>query len=216
MHDVQPLAELEPIESLAHPGRTMTEQEFEDWCDDQTWAEWVDGEVILMSAVCLRHGFAFGFLHPLVCGFVQHHKLGTVFAEPVQFRLPGMRRRRSPDLFFVAADRQVIIKDNVVDGAPDLVIEIVSPESEARDWREKYLEYESAGVPEYWIADPLSAALEGSGLSSEGRYRPLPEQDGRILSSVLPGFYLRREWLQRDAFPDFLDILREFGVIPSV
>ncbi|MGQ9574940.1 MAG: Uma2 family endonuclease [Thermoguttaceae bacterium] len=51
-------------------------------------------------------------------------------------------------------------------GAPVLAIEIVSPDSEARDWREKDLEYESGGVREYGVIDPMSRHVEPDGLES--------------------------------------------------
>src|SRR5438552_270280 len=116
-----------------HPGRRMTEQEFVDWCDDTTHAEWVDGEVIIMSAVQLAHAILFDFLHRLVGDFVEFYRLGTVVTEPYHVRLADQRRRRSPDILFVSAARQDVLKNQHVEGAPDLILEIVSPESKRRD-----------------------------------------------------------------------------------
>ena len=144
-----------------HPGRRMMEEEFVEWCDDKTFAEWVDGEVIIMSPVSGRHNKLGVFLTKLIGLFVEFNPIGELFVEPFQFRLPGARRRRSPDLFVVGTERLSETPVNVFEGAPDFVIEIVSPKSVDRDWNEKFAEYEAAGVREYWI-DRKSTRLNSS------------------------------------------------------
>jgi Uma2 family endonuclease len=191
-------------------GRRMTENEFVDWCDSETWAEWVDGEVIVMSPVSIEHATLSSFLHHLLSAFVEARDLGSVLEEPFQVRLTEQHRRRSPDIFFVASSRQKLLKKHHLQGPPDLIIEIVSPESLVRDWREKYLEYEAAGVREYWIIDPISQRLEMYALTAKRRYARLEETDGRIRSKILKGFYLRHVWLWKQKRPKVATILREF------
>src|SRR5437762_1510540 len=111
-----------------HPRRRMTEQEFVNWCTD-FWAEWVDGEVILMSPVNLNHADVFSFLSVLIGAFVSKHELGSLLAELFQIRLARQRRRRSPDLFFVSNEHKDCLRYSHLEGAPDLIIEIVSPDS---------------------------------------------------------------------------------------
>jgi len=55
----------------------------------------------------------------------------------------------------VSTEKEVIITNSEVDSVSNLVVEIVSPDSVERDWRMKYLEYEQAGINEYWVIDPL-------------------------------------------------------------
>ena len=112
---------------------------------------------------------------------------------------------------FVARERSGLVHRTYLDGPPDLVVEIVSPDSVARDYREKYLDYQAAGVREYWIVDPLSQTLEASRLE-DAAYRPIAEADGRVSSAVLPGFFLRPEWLWRQPLPKVRDVLRDLGV----
>ncbi|RME45672.1 MAG: Uma2 family endonuclease, partial [Caldilineae bacterium] len=90
---------------------------------------------------------------------------------------------------------------------------IVSPESVARDWREKYLEYEAAGVREYWVVDPMAERVEAYALSDEQRYTLLPEKEGRIESRLLPGFFLQPAWLWQETLPNPLEILKTLGVL---
>jgi Uma2 family endonuclease len=193
-----------------HPGRRMTEEEFVEWCGD-FWAEWVDGEVIMMMTVHRDHAFLHNFLYRLLGDFVEMRDLGLALVEPFQIRLGPQRRRRAPDVFFVAKERVDIIKKYNVEGAPDLIIEIVSPESEARDWREKYLEYESAGVREYWVINPTSGHTEAYALT-DGRYARIPERDGKIPSAVLPGFHIRPAWVLARPLPRVRDALHDMGL----
>jgi Uma2 family endonuclease len=103
------------------------------------------------------------------------------------------------------------LRPHHVEGAPDLIIEIVSPESEARDWREKYLEYQAAGVREYWVIDPMSGYLEAYALRQK-RYRLIVEKSGKIHSTVLKGFYIRPAWLFGKKLSKVARALRELRV----
>lgn len=193
------------------PRRRMTEREFVAWCRPPTRAEWIDGKVIVMAPASYDHVRLNDWLDRVVGIFVQHFDLGVTLSREFSVRLVKQRRRRLPDLLFVAKGRRHLIRETFLDGAPDLIIEIVSPDSESRDWREKYEEYERAGVREYWIIDPMSKHAEVYVLV-RGKYRQLKEQDGKLVSRVLPGFYLRVEWLWQDPLPAELDVLRELGV----
>ncbi len=195
----------------SHPGRRMTEDEFVEWSGD-TWVEWVDGEVIVMSPVNIRHAILFSFVLPLIVAFAEQRDLGRVLSEPFQMRLGKQRRRRSPDVMFVAGARESAIQANQLEGPADLVVEIVSPDSLSRDWRDKYLEYEAGGVREYWVIDPMAQRVETYTLD-DGRYRRIAEVDGKINSIVLPGFYIRPQWLWQERLPKVVDALREMGVV---
>lgn len=204
------------VAKTAPPGK-MTEEEFVAWCGDDTRAEWVDGEVIVMSPQNDIHGDLCDWLISVSKPFVEKHDLGKMRSVH-QVRLP-IGRRRDPDLLFVAKDRLHLWKPTYVDGSPDLIFEVVSPDSVARDWREKYLEYQSSGVKEYWIVDPLAEAVEAYILepaqapAGEGKYRRIEERDGILRSVVLPGFFVHTRWLWPATRPLVLDALRELGVI---
>jgi Uma2 family endonuclease len=192
------------------PQRRMTEQEFADWCTTDTWAEWVDGEVIVMSPVNIEHGQLFSFLHALLRGFVDDRGLGDVLAEPVQIRIEKLRSRRAPDILFLSNARSHQIRETYIDGAPDLILEITSPESQSRDRRDKFLEYEEAGVREYWIVDPLSKTVEAYA-AVKGRYRPIKVIEGKVPSKVLAGFFIRPEWLWRKRLPKVSELLKQMS-----
>lgn len=191
----------------------MTEEEFVNWCGDERHGEWVDGEVTVMSPDSIQNLKLASFLNNVIDNYVVERHLGTVLAQRGQLRFAALRRRREPDLFFISKHREAIIKENHIEGPPDLVVEIVSPESSSRDYREKFNEYESAGVREYWIVDPLAKHVEVYVLGKNRRYSQVTEKDGVLRSSVLNGFYLRPDWLWQSPLPSCLSILRELGVL---
>lgn len=198
------------------PTPVMTEEAFVAWCDEDIKAEWIDGRVIIMAPASIRHVRLAGFLLQIMDAFAKHNQLGEVLGPECQIRLASLHRRRVPDLLFVSKERADIIRANHIEGAPDLVVEIVSPESVARDWREKYLEYEAAGVNEYWVIDPMAERVEAYHLyqiDQSTQYQQLPETEGVIQSEVLSGFYLKPAWLWSDPLPNPLDILQELGVL---
>jgi Uma2 family endonuclease len=210
------------LANLVSPGR-MTEEEFVAWCDEDTRAEWVKGEVVMMTPANVEHTDLSDWLVALLRVFVDERQLGRLFSNAT-VRLPAPSRR-VPDLWFVAMDRVDALKRAHLEGPPDLAIEIVSPDSVARDWREKYLEYQAAGVREYWVIDPASRHVEAYALVTpppvEGQPSPLPqyeripEIDGTITSTVLTGLFLRTPWLWPETRPRVLEALRQLGVLPG-
>src|SRR5882672_4590341 len=108
------------------PAGRLTEDEFLNWCDEDTKAEWVDGKVILMSPANTKHVLLSGFFYRVLADFVDHHRLGETFCTDLMIRVHG-GRLRIPDLSFVTNDRMSIIGDDLCNGAPDLLVEVVSP-----------------------------------------------------------------------------------------
>jgi Uma2 family endonuclease len=132
-----------------------------------------------------------------------------VIIAPFQMKL---EQGREPDLHFVAREHLDRLKETHLDGPADWVVEIVSPESAGRDRGEKFYEYERAGIPEYWLIDPQTKRVEFYQLSPEGQYQLVPpDVEGVYRSAVLPGFWLRVEWLWQP--PQVLDVLRELALI---
>ena len=197
----------EPAVYLPKP---MTEQEFVDWCNDETWAEWIDGRVLVMSPVNLEHARLTSFLIHLFRAFVDEHDLGDVLTEPFQIRFSKLRRRRSPDLIFVSKGRMPDPQATHFEGAPDLIVEVVSWDSQNRDRREKFFEYEAAGVREYWIIDPISKTVEANVLKGRSFVQVGPKEE-IIKSKVLSGFYIKPSWLWRSRLPSVSSLLKEMA-----
>jgi len=191
--------------------RTMTEAEFDARMDEDIWAEFKDGEVKTKMPALMKHELLFKFLLILLELFTTHKGLGLVLGSQYAVRLrPGLRR--VPDLLFVAQARLEIVGERFVEGAPDLVVEIVSSDSVARDWRDKYVEYQEAGVREYWVFDPQAEHVEWYRLGAQGHYEMISPREGALFSEALPGFFVRQDWLWREKLPDPITLVREMGV----
>lgn len=189
-------------------------EEFLERIDENPHVEWVDGEIIEMSPIFERHEDLSGFLKPLVRHFAEAYNLGVVRGEPFQMKpalsLPG----RAPDFFFVATAHLDRLRSTYLEGPADLVVEIISPESRARDRGDKFFEYEAAGIPEYWLLDPIREQAEFYQLDPGGIYRPAAlDAQGRYQSVVLPGLWLQVSWLWQTPLPPLLSILKAWELI---
>lgn len=191
-----------------HPGRRMTEAQFESWIDEDTRAEWVNGVVVMMSPVNRDHSHIARFLVATLQEFVQEHDLGEVHGTEFPVRLTNPRRRRTPDVLFVAKKRLEMVKFNYVDGPPDLIMEVVSPDSISRDFRDKFLDYQTAGVREYWVIDPANATVEAF-VSKGGSYVELLPRKGRLASTVVKGYWIKLDWLWQRPLPTIGSVMRQ-------
>jgi len=190
-------------------GQKMTYEQFLAWADEDTLAEWVNGEVVMTSPSSGRHQEIVGFLYKLLSAYVQDREFGTVYIAPFQMKLE--RSGREPDLFLVAQEHLHRLKETYLDGPADLVVEIVSPESQGRDRGDKFYEYEAAGVPEYWLIDPEREWAEFFVLQGQ-RYRlVLGGERGEYHSTLLPGFWLRVEWFWQRPLPAVEEVLLDVG-----
>jgi Uma2 family endonuclease len=198
------------LEEIAGYRPRMTEEEFEAWSlRERARAEWVEGEVIPMSPVNYDHSKIQIWLSTLMNLHVSRHKLGQVHGPEFMNRLKG--RRRLPDLFFVSKGREGIFRETCLDGPADLIVEVVSPDSQSRDRRDKYLEYEANGVREYWIIDPLSRQAEFYVLR-DGKYVAMEVKEGVIRSKTLAGFWLKLEWLWQRPLPNEYETAKVLGI----
>src|SRR5881275_1256091 len=128
-------------------------------------------------------------------------------------RLPSRPSGREPDILFIAQAHLDRLRATWIEGPADLVIEIVSPESDERDWQTKRAEYAAAGIPEYWVLDRDRRDAAFFVLAADGTYVRAPlAGDGVFHSAVLPGFWLRVEWLWQLPTPD-LEAAEELGLL---
>lgn len=196
------------------PAGRLSFEQFHDWCDEDTWAEWVDGQVHIVSPAGLRHQELARFLLILLAHWTEAHQLGVVLSAPFLMRLPEpVRSSREPDLLFVATAHLSRLRPTYLDGPADLVVEIVSPESVGRDRGEKFVEYEQAGISEYWLIDPDRQQVEFYRLAQDGRYRlVLAGPNGDYRSPSLANLTFPVAWLWHMPLPKLADALRRLGL----
>lgn len=161
--------------------------------DDGNRYEIIEGVLYVTNAPNFDHQFTVSEIHLQLGSFVKERKLGVVLTAPFEIHLPGVARPVQPDVFFIAAERQPRPGDKFFEGAPDIIVEVLSPASVRLDRVVKLNAYERAGVREYWLADPRTRFVEVYTLSSESSEYTLLGQFGpgeSLRSSVLPDLTL--------------------------
>ncbi len=187
----------------------MSHEEFMALYNEDTKAELIDGVVVIQTPASLSHERLFRFLFQVLAAYVDHQGLGEVLGSRTAVRLEE-EHTYEPDLFFVSRDH--ISGEREVNGAPDLVVEIVSAGTYHYDTGIKRQVYERSGVRELWLLDPYGP--EGTEVmrldEASGRFVPLEPEGGIYRSAVVPGFWLRAEWLWPEGgrFPDTIEVLR--------
>jgi Uma2 family endonuclease len=159
-----------------------------------------------------RHQQVVAFLVQLMGLFIQFFQLGRLLPAPFEMRATPDGPAREPDLLFVAHEHLDRLTQERMNGPADLVVEVVSDDSVARDRADKFYEYQAAGVREYWILDPRPGYERADFyvLDERGRYRPVPvDQDGRYSSTVLPGFWFQVDWVLSAEPPSVLNALAQ-------
>lgn len=123
-----------------------------------------------------------------------HRKPCQVFPAPFDVRLPRQGEQADEAIFTVVQpDLCVVCNADKLDekgckGAPDLVVEILSPGNSKREMRDKFEAYEEAGVREYWLVNPAEKTVFIYLLNEQGRFiglQPLTE-DQAAVSSIFP------------------------------
>jgi len=181
-------------------------RDYRAWPDDERW-ELIRGEAWMMGAPTTTHQRLVAALYRDVFAALPEGGPCEAFFAPVDVLLPRHPADSDdevdtvvqPDLIVVCDPSKV--RDKFVRGAPDLVVEILSPSTSGKDQREKYRVYEESGVREYWIVDPAGKWFERYELGPDGRYgkptlrEPWGVDQSPVPSAVVEGFSLDREAL---------------------
>ena len=121
--------------------------------------ELLDGDLILVPAPNLKHQKVQRRLGQRLSQFIEEHDLGEFFYAPCDVFLSN-RNVVQPDLLFVSQEREDLLSDGEkVGGAPDLVVEILSPSTADKDRGIKRELYSTYGVTEYWLVDPIAETV---------------------------------------------------------
>lgn len=167
----------------------VPDQTLADWraLPEGTRAELIDGTIVMSPAPRVLHQVVVARFFRALDAFVQERDLGLVLMSPLDVRLTDTRAFQ-PDVVFIATDRLGILGEQEVDGAPDLVAEVLSPSTGYYDVTAKRLAYAEAGVREYWVLDPGQETVEVLALDREDfRTAVRVTGRGRAASALLDG-----------------------------
>ena len=159
--------------------------------DDGRRYEVLRGVLYVTAAPNPLHQFALRNIVRLLVLFLERTPLGEFFLSPTDLILPkGLTAPVQPDLFFVRGEEwRGTITNRYMEGAPDLILEILSPSTRRLDRGAKLEVYAQAGVLEYWLADPLARTIEVFVLR-DGTYELFGKfaRGEHLRSEMLPGF----------------------------
>ncbi|MEK9164561.1 MAG: Uma2 family endonuclease [Chloroflexota bacterium] len=185
-----PLPSIRPGAAWPEPGH-WTYEDYLRLPDDGKRYEIIEGVLYVANAPAYDHQFAVGKLHQQLANFVGEHALGVVIPAPFEVHLPGIAKPVQPDVLFIAAERQPAPDTQIFEGAPDLIVEVLSPGSLRLDQHIKFGAYERAKVREYWLVDPKTRSVIVYTLPSDSVEYVLLGQFSRgenARSAVLAGF----------------------------
>ena len=138
----------------------ITWQDVQQLPDDGHRHEAIEGELHVTPAPSIRHQRVSQKLEQELLRLLEAPGHGIVIDAPVGVEFPSTGEGVQPDIVFVSSARTHIIADAAIRGAPDLVVEILSPITEQRDRGVKRKLYERQGVLEYWIVDLETETVE--------------------------------------------------------
>ena len=149
--------------------------------------EVIDGALYVTPPPSWQHQRGLNKPNLRVAGYVYDRGLGEVVTAPVGVVLDE-ENGVEPDLLYISRERLDIISARGVEGAPDLVVEVLSPSTAHRDRGIKFRDYAAHGVGEYWIVDAEAEVLEQY-LPREGGYElVLKSGSGEVASAAVRGF----------------------------
>jgi Uma2 family endonuclease len=162
---------------------------YEDYCllpEDRRY-EVIDGEPFVTPAPTLMHQAVKMRLVRILEDFVAASGSGVVLDAPVDVLL-SRHDIFQPDILLISGGRRGILGEKYVDGAPDLVVEVLSPSTESRDRDAKAKRYATFGVREMWLVDPAAKTIEVMVNDGEGFRREAIYGEGEnVRSTILTG-----------------------------
>jgi Uma2 family endonuclease len=167
--------------------KTYTYKDYEQLPEGAPY-QLIGGELIMTPSPVPYHQKISGKIFFELKRFVDENNVGEVYVAPLDVYFSDTDIYQ-PDIIFISKDRLNIIGEKKIEDPPDIVIEILSPQTAYYDLRIKKDTYEHAGVKEYWIVDPIQKTIEIF-VNKEGRFEPAitAKAADEVNSEILKGF----------------------------
>jgi Uma2 family endonuclease len=153
-----------PDDRLQVPEHPITTDLYFKMPEGPPYYELINGHLVMSPSPSFFHQKISGRLFQYIINYLDAHPIGHVLYAPSDVILNKINVYQ-PDIYFISNARRQLISKRGVEGAPDLVVEILSPSNAARDRREKRETYAGAGVQELWLIEPSKQVLEVHPLS---------------------------------------------------
>lgn len=172
---------------------TTTQLTYHDYMllpDDGKRYEIIEGDLCMTPAPVTRHQIIVGRLLHSLLTYLETHPVGIVLTAPCDVLLSNTDIVQ-PDVLYVHNNSKARVAEQNVQGPPDMVVEVLSPSTAARDRDLKRKRYEYFGVQEYWLVDPDHNTLEILALQT-GQYMQVcfATRPTTCTSALFPGLTL--------------------------
>ena len=146
-------------EDLRLPSRPVSAELFLEIPEGPPYYQLIEGIVVMSPSPSFYHQKIAGYLYQQIINYLDDHPMGVAIVSPCDVRLEA-NTVFHPDIFFVRKENARVTIERIVEGPPDLVIEVLSPSNAREDREFKRKAYARAGVEEMWIVDPKAKAIE--------------------------------------------------------
>ncbi len=171
---------------MGYPAKKQSKYTYSDYLktpDDKRF-QLIEGELLMTPAPTTKHQRISRNLSFLLNQFVRTARVGEIFYAPTDVVLDDFNVFQ-PDILLVLNENKGIITKKNIQGAPDLVIEILSDSTASLDLIEKRKLYGQFGVKEYWVASPEHTTIEMYGLKNNRLESSKSFYEGETLASPL-------------------------------
>ena len=174
------------------PGKiVLTYDDYRLLPNDRNRYEILDGELSVTPAPATKHQIALGNLYRILSIHVFANQTGRLLLAPTDLILAATTVVQ-PDLIFIDRNRSRVVTERGVEGAPTLVVEILSPTTHRTDRQTKAQLYAKYGVPHYWLIDPDQHVLEAYEITGEQYNLVTKAQNTDLFTpSVFPGLSIQ-------------------------
>ena len=169
------------MQTVLKPPKTLLEV-FQS-LPEGTLCQLIHNELIMSPSPKDIHQKILGKIYKQLDDFVEENDLGETRVAPYDVYFDN-KNVFQPDIIFIAKENLHLIKENGLYGAPDMVIEILSPSTEKYDKGPKKDIYEQYGVKEYWMVEPADKSVTGYSLQKNS-FVPIAANTGMVQSLLL-------------------------------
>jgi Uma2 family endonuclease len=168
-------------ETLIHPPKTILEV----WesLPEGTLCQIINSKLIMSPAPIVKHQQILNEINIEISIFLKKNLIGKIFISPIDVHFSD-ENILQPDILFIENKNLNIVEKKRVNGAPNLIIEILSPSTSQVDYEEKKSVYERFGVQEYFIVDPNTKSVDSFFLKGN-KFEQQKDSIGKIDSKIL-------------------------------
>ena len=169
----------------------VTRHDYQEMPEGPPYFQLIEGELVLSLSPKMFHQDIAGRIYAMILQFLEKKPLGEVFISPLDVFLSDVNVFQ-PDVIFVSNARRSILTEHGIEGAPDLVVEILSPGTARYDKGSKRKIYARTGVKELWIVDPELKSIQVYHLTRNAE-TPAATHDASVVfkSALLPGLKIK-------------------------